>query len=264
MTDITISARETWTGSEENGHNYSKFTPQVQLLHKLDKKTSIYASAGQSFIMPTFAQLYGQTELIKGDPNIKPQTGTHYEVGLKKINDSHAWRLAAFKYKIDDFISTNTSDPNQWYTENENQKNTGLELSCDINGPDGWSFNWGITYQNLRVQSTGSNGTSTPWVNKYGKWLLNGAVNYSKDKWTASLMSNYMADRTLENNYNPKSVKPMLITSMHIVYKPVKEQEIYLTVENLLNRKDITTHSSAKSAYYTPERSFEAGYRFIF
>lgn len=262
-TNITVAARETWTGSEKNDHNYSKFTPQVQLLHKLDKETSVYASVGQSFIMPTFAQLYGQTSQVKGDPNIKPQTGTHYEVGLKKINDSHAWRLAAFHYKIDDFISTNTNDPNQWYTENENQKNTGVELSCDINGTNGWSFNWGVTYQNLQVQST-SIKQSTPWVNKYGKFLLNCGVNYSKDKWTASLMGNYLADRTLENNYNPKDVKPMFLTSMRVTYKPVKEQEVYLTIDNLLGRKDITTHSSATSAYYTPERSFELGYRFIF
>ncbi|MEN6413580.1 MAG: TonB-dependent receptor [Veillonellales bacterium] len=263
MTNITLSARETWTGSEENDHNYSKFTPQVQLLRKLDKETSAYASVGQSFIMPTFAQLYGQTTQVKGDPNIKPQTGTHYEIGLKKINESHAWRLAAFHYKIDDFISTNTSDPNQWYTENENQKDTGVELSCDINGTNGWSFNWGVTWQNLQVQSS-SVKQNTPWVNKYGKWLVNGGVNYSKDKWTASLMGNYLADRTLENNYNPKGVKPMFLTSMRLAYKPVKEQEVYLTIDNLLDRRDVTTHSSATSAYYTPERSFELGYRFIF
>lgn len=263
VTDITIAARETWTGSEVNSNNYSKFTPQLQILHKLDHQTSIYTSVGQSFIMPTFAQLYGQTEQIKGDPNIKPQTGTHYEVGWKKINDSHAWRLAAFKYKIDDFISTNTStDP--WTTENENHKNHGIELSCDINGSNGWSFNWGITYQDLKLRKSTSAGNNTPWTNKYGNWMLNGGVNYSQDKWQASIMGNYLADRTLENNYKPKSVKPMLLTSMRVAYKPVVSQEIYLTVDNIFDRQDITTHSSAGSAYYTPERSFELGYRFTF
>lgn len=77
-------------------------------------------------------------------------------------------------------------------------------------------------------------------------------------------MGNYLADRTLVNNYKPKSVKPMLLTSMQVAYKPVIDQEIYLTVDNILDRQDITTHSSAGSAYYTPERSFELGYRFTF
>jgi outer membrane cobalamin receptor len=41
---------------------------QVQYLHKLDESQSLYASAGQSFKMPTFKQIYGGS--IGGSPEL--------------------------------------------------------------------------------------------------------------------------------------------------------------------------------------------------
>ena len=73
-TEADLNLRETWTGSETAGNNYSKFTPEITLMHMLDSHTSIYAKAGKSFMMPTFSQLYGSGNIVP-NPGLKPQHG---------------------------------------------------------------------------------------------------------------------------------------------------------------------------------------------
>lgn len=44
-----------------------------QYLHKLTENDSLYASVGQSFIMPTFSQMYGASDSAVSNPDLKPQ-----------------------------------------------------------------------------------------------------------------------------------------------------------------------------------------------
>ena len=84
---LTLSGRGTWTtGGIQNFHNFSG---QAQYLHKLDNTQSLYASVGQSFVLPTFSQMYSREQAggisnIIGNPDLKPQKGLHYEAGWKK------------------------------------------------------------------------------------------------------------------------------------------------------------------------------------
>lgn len=259
QTDITLSARETWTGGAPDDKDYNEFTPQVQLLHKLDDKTSWYASAGKSFTMPTFSQIYGASIDVIGNPNVKPQVGKHYETGLKRINGGHAWKLALFKSDIENYITTkSTTEP--WYVTNEDSKNAGIELSCEIVGKNGWSSNWGVSYGNPQSREISQTGTVGDWQRQYGRLQLNGGVRYQQDKWNASLQGNYLGKRVMSSDQS--DLRPLFATSIHVSYKPEKQREIYLNVENLLDRKDITTHSSSR--YYALPINYELGYRVAF
>lgn len=79
-------------------------------------------------------------------------------------------------------------------------------------------------------------------------------------KFNIALNASMMADRVLQKYQIP--VKPYLYTSLHASYKPVKEHEFYLNMDNLLNRNDITSHVSSR--YISLGRNFEVGYRFTF
>lgn len=277
--DVIFSARQTWTGQTEaneagvnyNGENFSNFTPEIQYINKLSENTSFYAKAGKSFMMPTFTQMFGSGNIL-GNTELKPQEGTHYEIGLKKNIGNQAWRLAIFNYEIDDSIeskwSTNgtksdTSDDYVYY-ENEDIRNTGIELSCDVEMGNGLSGNFGVSYSNPQKYSTSTeygDATIPRWRDYYGKFQFNGGLNYQKDKWNTSLNFNYICDRTRDID-EESPMKPYLFTNLNVSYKPTKDSKFFLNIDNLFDRKDITT--AATSSFYTMERNFMLGYEHSF
>lgn len=265
--NLIFSARETWTGSTKAediaGTNYSKFTPELEYINRLTESTSFYAKAGQSFMMPTFSQMFGSGNII-GNADLKPQHGTHYEVGLKKNVDNKAWRLAVYNYAIDDSIEAKWKSSDEATFTNEDVKNTGIELTCDIDMGKGLTGNWGVSYSNPKKYSTITENNVTAegrWRDYYGKLQLNGGLSYTKDKWNGAVNLNYLGKRTRDLD-SEESMKPYLYTNLNVAYKPDKSSKVFLNVDNLLNRQDITT--SAGSTFYTLGRNFMLGYEHTF
>ena len=56
--------------------------------------------------------------------------------------------------------------------------------------------------------------------------------------------------------------KPYLLTTWNTVYAPDSSSEISFTVENVLNRDDVTTHTD--SNYYVAPISYMLSYRYAF
>lgn len=256
--NLILGARETWTGSSPDGTNYSEFTPQIQYLHKMTDDLSAYASVGKSFTLPTLTDMYGKDQIIK-NTQIRPEVGMHYETGLKYISGIHSWKLALFKSDVKDFITGATdAATGETYAVNEDTKNMGIEINCEITGKNGFSSNWGVSYSNPKYKSADED--NGKWKRNYGRWLLNGGLNYQQDKFNVSLNGSFMADRVLQK-YQEK-IKPYFYTSLNAVYKPTKNHEIFLNVDNLLNRRDITSHVSSR--YISLGRNFEIGYKVLF
>ena len=262
--NLTISTRGTWTAASPNSDNFYNISSQIQYLHKLDESQSLYASAGQSFKMPSFKQIYGgsiggSSTTILANPDIKPQTGIHYELGWKKQAGAHNWKVALFNEYIEDDISAYSLDKsNNYQYTNEDLRNTGIELSVSIDKGEGWNYNYGLTYQNPQVRSQ-----DYDWESKYGKVQLTGGVGYVKDKWRASLQANYLADRyMLVSSGAHEATKPYLLTSLNVAYAMDKHQEFNLTVDNLLDREDNMGHTG--TYYYTAPVNFLLSYKYKF
>lgn len=267
VSNLIFSARETWTGSTEggdiDGSNYSKFTPELEYINKLDEDTSFYAKAGQSFMMPTFTQMFGSGNIV-GNADLKPQHGNHYEVGLKKNVDNKAWRLAIYNYEIDDSIESKWTSLDEVTYTNEDVKNTGIELTCAVDMGSGFTGNWGVSYSNPKKYSTTTENNVTTegrWRDYYGRLQLNGGLSYSKDKWNGAVNLNYLGKRTRDID-SEESMRPYLFTNLNVAYKPDKSSKVFLNVDNLFDRRDITT--SATSSFYTLGRNFMLGYEHTF
>lgn len=263
---LTLSGRGTWTtGGIQNFHNFSG---QAQYLHKLDNSQSFYASVGQSFVLPTFSQMYsragaGSIVNIVGNPDLKPQKGLHYEAGWKKEDTNRQYKVALFSERIKDNISF-TGSNGLWYAVNEDFKNHGLEASVRGQEDNGFTWHAGITLQDPKSkQSTQKKSAKTYWDRSYGRILLTGGVGYEKEKWSTALNFSYLADRVQSPiSAHSYSVKPYLLTSMTVKYSPNKVSDIMLSIDNLLNRKDIISHTS--SDYYATPRNFLLSYRYRF
>lgn len=266
---LTLSGRGTWTtGGIQNFHNFSG---QAQYLHKLDNTQSLYASVGQSFVLPTFSQMYSREQAggisnIIGNPDLKPQKGLHYEAGWKKEETNRQYKVALFTEKIDDNISySGTSGTSRrWYAINEDFKNHGIEASIRGQEDNGFTWHAGLTWQNPKSkQTTEKTSAKRYWDRSYGRILLTGGVGYEKEKWTTALNFSYLADRVQSPlAAHSHSVKPYLLTSMTVKYSPNKSSDIMLAIDNLLNRKDIVSHTT--SDYYATPRNLILSYRYKF
>lgn len=263
---LTLSGRGTWTtGGIQNFHNFSG---QAQYLHKLDNTQSLYASVGQSFVLPTFSQMYSREQAggisnIIGNPDLKPQKGLHYEAGWKKEETNRQYKVALFTEKIDDNISYSGTS-GRWYAINEDFKNHGIEASIRGQEDNGFTWHAGLTWQDPKSkQTTEKTFAKRYWDRSYGRILLTGGVGYEKEKWTTALNFSYLADRVQSPlAAHSHSVKPYLLTSMTVKYSPNKSSDIMLAIDNLLNRKDIVSHTT--SDYYATPRNFILSYRYKF
>lgn len=258
--ELIVGARETWTTGGYRDQNYDNFSMSGQYVHKLDDDDSLYANVTQSFIMPTFSQMYGASDTAIANPDLKPQKGVSYEAGWKRVTDSHSWKAAVYHIDITDNISAtwDTYKTEYQYT-NEDFKNTGIELSCDIEGKNGWSYNWGVNYMDPKVK-----GTKKPyWDRKYGRVQLNGGITYSKDKWVSSLQGTYLAERVgTPSSSHSYHEKPYFLTSLTTTYNADKQNSFTLTMDNLLDREDNLSHSG--SEYYSTPFNFMLTYNYKF
>lgn len=263
---LTLSGRGTWTtGGIQNFHNFSG---QAQYLHKLDNTQSLYASVGQSFVLPTFSQMYSREQAggisnIIGNPDLKPQKGLHYEAGWKKEETNRQYKVALFTEKIGDNISYSGTS-GRWYAINEDFKNHGIEASIRGQEDNGFTWHAGLTWQDPKSkQTTEKTSAKRYWDRSYGRILLTGGVGYEKEKWTTALNFSYLADRVQSPlAAHSHSVKPYLLTSMTVKYSPNKSSDIMLAIDNLLNRKDIVSHTT--SDYYATPRNLILSYRYKF
>lgn len=262
--EIIIGARETWTTGGYKDQNFDNFSMSGQYLHKLSDKDTVYLNISQSFIMPTFSQMYGASSTAISNPELKPQKGISYEIGWKKTNDKHLWKAALYHIDITDNITASwDTNKTEYQYINQDFKNTGIELTCDIQGKNGFSYNWGINYGDPKAKDSGLKAKKPYWDRKYGRVQLNGGINYKKDKWIASITGSYLTERvsspSQEHSYG---IKPYFLTSLSTTYNADKQNSVTLTLDNLLNREDNLSHTG--SEYYSTPFNFLLSYNYKF
>ena len=253
-----VSGRETWTTDANNGMNYSNFSAAGQFIHKLDEDDSLYASVAQSFILPTFAQMYSSSYQAIPNPALKPQKGINYEIGWKRIAGAHNWKAALYRVQIKDNI-TATWKNDEYQYKNEDFRNYGFEFGDTVKSKGAWSYNWAVNLQNPKSKST----SKGYWDNKYGKYQLTGGVGYTMGKFDANLSGSFLGDRVrTPSTSHSYDERPYFLTTLTANYKPDKHNDISLVIDNLLDRDDVISHSA--SAYYATPCNFLVEYKYRF
>ncbi len=256
---LTVGAREDWTAG---GRDYDGFSPQLHILYKAEENTSFYASAARTFVMPTLAQTYGVGS-TQGNSGLRPESGNLYELGLKHDKGIHSWRVSVFNMDIKDYIAANhiPGRPGDLYYTNEDRKNTGLELSYGTKLSGSLGIKLGAVYSNPRYRTSNSQGA---WQEQYGRYQFNASLEYEQGKWSASLYGNYLGDRTIADANATEHPAPLFLTGARMTYRPGARHEIYCDLDNLLNKRGITSNTSTTSAFYQLGFNFMIGYRYKF
>lgn len=265
-TQANLNFRQTWTEADAAGNKYDKFTPEFVLMHHLDENTMVYGKVGQSFMLPTFTQLYGggKDGNIVGVPDLKPEKGIHYELGAKKSIGKNAYRVALYSYKIEDFIDADTTDLENITYENSDVKNSGIEIDWTRNQNENLSYRLGLTYSHpQKRKGTIEHGVETKgkWHDYYGKLGFNAGIDYTRGKLTTAFNISYLGDRIRDAEpYAP--MKSQVFSDLNFSYKANENARFFLNIDNLFNRHDII--SSSSSSFYNLGRNFMAGVEYKF
>lgn len=264
LTRANFNFRQTWVEKDKAGNKYDKFTPEIILMHDLDRDTMVYVKAGKSFMMPTFKQLYGGGNVV-ASPGLKPQSGTHYEIGAKKNVGKSSWRIAAFHYNIKDSLEakdiSGANDFSQIGYANEDIRNTGLEIEWKRNQSENLSYRLGATFGHPEKQERDAKGKLGEWHDYYGKMQLNGGVTYTVGKLTSSFSFSHLGKRVRDAKPYA-SFKSQFLTNLNFSYKANENCRAFLNIDNLLNRQDII--SSSSSSFYNLGRNFMVGVEYKF
>jgi len=263
-TQANLNFRQTWTEADDAGNKYDKFTPEFVLMHHLDENTMVYGKVGQSFMLPTFTQLYGGGNIV-GVPDLKPEKGMHYELGAKKFIGKNAYRVALYSYKIEDSIDAVTNKPSEITYKNSDVKNTGIEIDWTRNQNENLSYRLGLTYSHPQKQEgkIDKDGVETKgkWHDYYGKLGFNAGIDYTRGKLTTAFNISYLGDR-IRDAEPYASMKSQVFSNLNFSYKANENARFFLNIDNLFNRHDII--STSTSSFYNLGRNFMAGVEYKF
>ena len=275
--NFIVNMRETWVTNNEGrqidltekkktvtkNDDLSKFTPEAEYIYRINEDSSVYAKAGKSFKLPTMTQIYGSGALHPA-LDLKPEEGTHYEIGYKLNAEKSAWRLAIFNYEVKDSVeAVKNEDESQGYDYfNKDIRNTGVELSVTLAHDNKWTSRWGITYHNPQVRDDNPDGYADNAWHDYGsRYQFNSSLSYVDAKFSSTLKANFVGDRTSDTK-EQRHIKPQLFTDWHFSYQPQENHKVFLHINNILDRRDIV--STGNSNYYNLGRNFMLGYEYIF
>lgn len=249
---MILGARQQWVRPED-GNNRSEFLPQIQYLKRITDNQSWFVDINKSFRMPTFTELYVTNSMLKANPNLTPETGWSYETGWKfKYSDADL-KVALYYMDITDKIAY-VKPPSGTLSQAQNFqkfKNMGIETRYDKRLDEHISYQIGGSYSNPK--QAGSNGVYSPVFNRL---QLTGGLTYTEDRWTTNLSANYLALRA-------EGLKPMMPVTLTVSYKTTPSSAVMLTIDNLLDRQDITSNdkvTAASPGYYALPRSFRVTY----
>lgn len=264
-TQANLNFRQTWTEADDAGNKYDKFTPEFVLMHHLDENTMVYGKVGQSFMLPTFTQLYGNGNNIQGAPELKPEKGMHYELGAKKSIGKNAYRVALYSYKIEDFIDAVFKKNLLISYKNSDVKNTGIEIDWTRNQNENLSYRLGLTYSHPQkregtIDKVGAKNKGK-WHDYYGKLGFNAGIDYTRGKLTTAFNISYLGDR-IRDDEPYASMKSQVFSDLNFSYKANENARFFLNIDNLFNRHDII--SSSSSSFYNLGRNFMAGVEYKF
>jgi iron complex outermembrane receptor protein len=145
-----------------------EFWPGVDLGYRPVPALKIHLTAGKSYRIPTFTELYYQSPANMGNPDLRPEESWEYEIGAGLRGRGQTADLSVFIRQGTDLIDWVKEDTAvQWQAENISENTVfGIEVKYEISfDSDGNRLpvgNAGIKYTYLNVEHS-----SGPYQSKY-------------------------------------------------------------------------------------------------
>ena len=235
----------------------TQILPSIELNYKINKRLALFGNAGQSFRVPTFTDLYYVGPTNVGNADLKPESSTNYEVGVKAKEGAHFIQVSGFYQDASDLIDwVRDSVFQPWQPQNyESVVTTGLEFNYELRVKQNIGnslFSWdmariGYTYLDMQAQSQGESISRYAISNLRNQLTFQTTFSYS-NKLSLSLTSRYL-DRPIYNSY--------WLVDSRIQYR-VSNASFWLDCTNILDTQYIETANALM-----PGRWFRAGFEIV-
>jgi iron complex outermembrane receptor protein len=116
-----------------------EYWPGLDVNVELSDRWSWFASFGESFRIPTYTEMYYNTPMNIGNPELKPEEAQTWESGIRGAWRNISMEVALFRRESDNLIEWVRTTPQQpWYVANiAETTTTGVETEISIRSPFG-------------------------------------------------------------------------------------------------------------------------------
>jgi iron complex outermembrane receptor protein len=140
---IDLGMREQLIYADAAGEDQDEFTPSLGLNFRLTQSVNLFANAAKAFRAPSFNNLYYDSWLLKGNPELTPEKGWTYDAGVKFTNTWSKIRLSGFFMDYKDKIESYKGGgyPYEYFNAGT-YESLGVDWNIDLfpfHGEDNWS-----------------------------------------------------------------------------------------------------------------------------
>ncbi|NLD05805.1 MAG: TonB-dependent receptor, partial [Synergistaceae bacterium] len=241
----------------DEGETVSELIPRLSLNWESPTGKVWYLTAGKFFAMPSFYQiLFPDQWMGSPNPNLKPEKGWTYDIGVKDPKTSNPWSFGIFYMDMEDKIKYE-SDPVTWvgqYVNLDEYRAWGIEGEIKFNFKENWSYTQGISWTDAEEKTKGA----VNWTRSGMPRLdLNGRLNFVKSPWAAELNAHYYGDRSIRGGvYDDDNI---FLMNASISWK-ADTHKLVLSCTNIFDKEFVLD----SQGYINPERKIILSWQYEF
>ena len=232
-------------------------TPQFQLLHSINKQSSMYVNVGKAFTMPSLSDTFRSVSrryTAVSSKNLKPEEGWNYEIGYKRINKKDDWKVDVFYMDFKNFF--------QWQPDANGRplvrvnggkfRNVGIEAEYGRRLSDRLKWNVSGSYSNPRQKELNEN----YWKQAAPKLQFTTGIRYESPTWEAGTSFSFVTKRlrNRDGGLNPN----IALWNAYVGYHFNKDATLRLDARNLLDRHNVITNGDYE--YWGDPFTYELSY----
>lgn len=206
-----------------------KFYPGIEMSYKIRAEFTAFGNFGTGQRLPTFTDLYYKGPTNKSNPNLKPESASSFEFGLRYQNDKLKVSGSVFQRNTNQLIDwTRISLDSAWSPINYNTNIVnGFELNASYSYRKLLFF---VNYCGMDIQSSKENTViSKNALNYLSNQAIAGILFPLVKNLNASLQARYIQRNATNGHYWLYSAK--------FDYRIKKQINIYLNLQNITNEE---------------------------
>jgi len=250
-------------GTRYDNHSVygSRISPRLSFIYHLRESTSLRASWGQAFRSPSVNDLYWQEDWgwgmgLFGNPDLKPEVSSGYEVGVERIFTSRILgRVTFFSSEVDDLINWVETEAWRWEAQNVDKASVkGLEGEVKLKPSEKLSLSLNYTYLEAKDEKE-FKGNFLPYrpQNKFF-WSL----DYRMWSNLQLHLEGELVGERYTNRENTEKLPSYTLLGARITFNLGKKAKVFLKGDNLLDEE----YEDMKG-YPMPGTTFKGGVEII-
>ncbi len=243
-TELTLGARY-----DHYSNIDSAFSPRFGLTHQLSHIQTLKLLVGKAFLAPTFSDLaISNNTAIQGNPNLKAETITTWELVWMGNWQHHSLTLTAFDSCIEDAIVQGfVGKARQFVNAQQDENSQGLEIEYIAQLSTDWQLRTQYSLFNKLPEASFRQADN----------LASLIVNYQHEKWNFNVSANHAGEREMLSGSNKISLNAYWLANSKLQYSLSEEVTIYLQAKNMLNEQYLTPTQGTVLTQGIPNRGRE-------